>query len=116
MALKKNLNLADTMTMLNGLSDQVKTTKQKQRGPEAKPFKKPRGDYYNLDMIIRETIPGPKGHPILTDKIKVDYKEYIQAMAAGEGLSITKYIHKLIDQDMETNKDKYKKISKLKKK
>lgn len=116
MALKKNLNLDNTMNMLSGLSEQVKETKQKQREPEKKPFKKPRGDYYNLDMIVRETIPGPKGHPIITEGIKVNYKDYIQAMAAGEGLSITKYIHKLIDEDMEANKDKYKKISKLKKK
>ena len=76
MALKKNLNLDDTMDLITGLSEQVKETKQKQRAPEVKAFKKPRGDYYNLDMIVRETAPGPKGHPILTEGIKVNYKDY----------------------------------------
>lgn len=116
MALKKNLNLDNTMEMITGLSEQVKESKQKQRKEDPKPFKKPRGDYYNLDMIVRETAPGSKGHPILTEAIRVNYKDYVAAMAAGEGLSITKYIHKLLDEDMEKNKEKYKKLSRINKK
>lgn len=115
MALKKNINLDDTMSMLDGISNQVKESKQKQREPERPPFKKPTSDYYRLDMIVRETIQGKKGHPVITEDIKTDYKDYITVMANAEGLSITKYIHKLIDQDMEQNKRKYKQLCKLNK-
>lgn len=75
------------------------------------PFKKPRGDYYNLDLVVRDTAMGSKGHPILTDKILKDYKRYLRIMASTEGISITKYIHKLIDKDMEQNQTKYKAIT-----
>ena len=112
MALKKNINLDDTMDMLNGISEQVKESKQKQREPEKPPFKKPTSDYYRLDMIVRETIPGKKGHPVITEDIKADYKDYISTMAAAEGVSITKYIHKLIEMDMYVHKSDYKRIKK----
>ena len=113
MALKKNLDSLDkSFDMLSSVSDQVKESKKKQRDT-VKQFKKPRGDYYNLDMVVRETVTGPKGHPVITEGIKTDYKQYVATMAAASGLSITKYIHKLIDEDMEKNKDVYKKLNKL---
>lgn len=112
MAKKLKLDSA-ALDILDGISDQVKESKQKQRQPQAQPFKKPRGDYYNLDMIVRDSMPGSKGHPVMTEAIKINYKEYVSLMAASEGLSMTKYIHRLIDEDMEKNKDKFKKIRKL---
>lgn len=106
MAVKKNLaDLDNTFDMLDGMTDHVKESQKKQRGP--KPFKKPRGDYYNLDMIIRKTAAGSKGHPVLTEEIKTNYKEYVSVMAEAENISITKYIHRLIDKDMKRNKAKY---------
>ena len=77
---------------------------------EKKPFKKPLGDFYNLDLVIRDTAMGSKGHPVLTDTIRKDYKCYLRIMASAEGISIAKYIHKLIDKDMEENQAKYKAI------
>lgn len=106
MSVKKNIaDLDNTFDMLDGMSEQVKESQKKQRGP--KPFKKPRGDYYNLDMIIRKTAAGSKGHPVLTEEIKTNYKEYVSVMAEAENISITKYIHRLIDKDMKRNKAKY---------
>ena len=111
----KKLKVDDsTLSMFDGISEQVKTSKQKQREPEKPPFKKPVGDYYRLDMIVRETRTGTKGHPVITEDIKTNYKDYVATMAGAEGISITKYIHRLIDQDMEINNSKYKKLSKLK--
>jgi len=77
------------------------------------PFKKPRGDYYNLDLVVRDTAMGSKGHLVLTEKIQKDYKRYLRLMASAEGISITKYIHKLIDKDMEQNQTKYKAITRV---
>jgi len=111
MAKKLKLD-SNAMNILDGMSDKTKESRQKQREPQAAPFKKPRGDYYNLDMIVRDSMKGPKGHPVMIEAIKTNYKEYVTLMAASEGLSITKYIHRLIDEDMEKNKDKYKKIRK----
>ena len=112
----KKLKVDDsTLNMLDGVSMQVKASKQKQREPEKPPFKKPVSDYYRLDMIIRETTPGKKGHPVITEDIKTNYKDYISTMAAAEGISITKYIHKLIDNDMELNSKRYKQLTKAKK-
>lgn len=102
---KKTADLDSTFDMLSGMTEQVKESKHKQR--EAKPFKKPRGDYYNLDMIIRKTMPGTKGHPVLTEEIKTNYKEYVSVMAEAENISITKYIHRLIDKDMKKNKQTF---------
>ena len=105
MALSKKNNLDNTFNMLDGMTEQVKESKSKQR--KAKAFKKPRGDYYNLDMIIRKTMPGTKGHPVLTEEIKTNYKEYVSVMAEAENISITKYIHRLIDKDMKKNKQTF---------
>ena len=77
---------------------------------EIKSFKKPLGDFYNLDLVIRDTAMGSKGHPVLTEKIQKDYKCYLRTMASAEGISIAKYIHRLIDKDMEQNQTKYKAI------
>jgi hypothetical protein len=108
MALSKKNNLDNTFNMLDGMTEQVKESKSKQR--KAKAFKKPRGDYYNLDMVIRKTVKGSKGHPVLTEEIKTDYREYISLMAEQENISITKYIHRLIDKDMKKNKAKYEEL------
>lgn len=109
----KKLKVDDsTLSMFDGISEQVKTSKQKQREPEKPPFKKPVGDYYRLDMIVRETRTGAKGHPVITEDIKTNYKDYVATMAAAEGISITKYIHKILDMDMYVHKSDYKRIKK----
>lgn len=114
MALKKGVSLDSTMDMLSGMSDQVKESKKKLRN-ETVSFKKPRGDYYSLDMVVRETVKGSKGHPVMTEEIKTNYKEYVSLMAGSEGISITKYIHKLLDEDMKQHEKEYKKLSRIKK-
>lgn len=103
--MKKNLDINNTMSMLEGMQEQTRTSRKKQR--ETKPFKKPSADYYNLDMVVRKTVKGPKGHPVLSEEIKTDYKDYIMTMASDENMSITKYLHRLIDQDMKKHKARY---------
>jgi len=65
-----------------------------------KPFKKPNSDYYRLDLIIRDTVMGAKGHPVMTEQVKTNYKEYLEQRAHEEHKSISDYIHSLIDEDM----------------
>lgn len=96
MATKKTKIDNDTMQMLNGLGNKVKESRAKERSKA--PFTKPGSDYYRLDLIVRETIPGAKGHNILTEDIKTDYKAYLNSVRGT--MSITKYIHNLIEQDM----------------
>lgn len=109
----KTKGLDNTFNSISGISDHVKKTKAKQRVSK-EPFKKPRGDYYNLDLVVRDTELGAKGHQVMTEAIKTNYKEYLSVMASAEGLSMTKYIHKLIDEDMERNSKKYKQLVKIK--
>lgn len=91
-----------------------------------KKFQKPTSDYIRLDLVIRkkQTIaikntstsnhdlinePGTyKGkvwnRQVITQDIEKDYKTYLEQRADATGLSVTKYIHNLIDADMEQNK------------
>lgn len=73
-----------------------------------KTFKKPSGDYYRLDLIQRGLKNGK-----LTENIEVNYKEYLSKMAAAEGVSIAKYIHGLIDEDMKKKSKEYEVIKKV---
>lgn len=110
------------LDILDGAGDQVKQTKKKQREDQQKEydkhktfkkFTKPVGDYYRLDMVVRETVPGRGKQQVITEDIKVDYKDYVDTMAKAEGLnSITKYIHRLLDEDMAKNGKRYKQIKK----
>lgn len=129
---KKKLGSDNIFDMLDESSEQVKESKQKQREilkhqePEIKPFKKPGSDYYRLDMVVRDTKQSKVSYelngkriettkPISTEDIVKDYKSYVSTMAAAEGISITKYIHRLIDNDMELNSKKYKQLTRSKK-
>lgn len=76
--------------------------------PASKPFKKPNSDYYRLDLIVRELESGK-----MTEAIKTDYKEYLNTMAAVEGVSITKYIHSLLDDDMKKRSKEYEAVKKV---
>ena len=76
--------------------------------PASKPFKKPNSDYYRLDLIVRELESGK-----MTEAIKTDYKEYLTTMAAVEGVSITKYIHSLLDDDMKKRNKEYEAAKKV---
>lgn len=76
--------------------------------PASKPFKKPNSDYYRLDLIVRELESGK-----MTEAIKTDYKEYLTKMAAVEGVSITKYIHSLLDDDMKKRSKEYEAAKKV---
>lgn len=113
MASKKPVVSDETLSMFSGMRTKAKEQREKTRTTPA--FKKPRSDYYNLDMIVRDTTMGSKGHPIITEGIRKNYKEYISTMASAEGLSITKYIHKLIDEDMERNEKQFKALRKARK-
>jgi hypothetical protein len=76
------------------------------------PFKKPNSDYYRLDLIVRGVAMGK-----MTSDIRVNYKDYVETMAAAKGISITKYIQSLIDKDMNTkaNKQQYEELKKNRK-
>jgi hypothetical protein len=76
--------------------------------PASKPFKKPSSDYYRLDLVTRGLNNGK-----MTETIKMNYKEYLRKMAAAEGVSVTKYIHNLIEKDMKKNKKEYQKVCKV---
>lgn len=102
-----------TEDLFAALPGKAKSDLHKQREPE--PFKKPTGDYYRLDMVVRDTIKGKKGHPVITEKVLADYKDYVNTMAGAEHISITKYIHRLIDEDMAKNSKKYKQLKKIRK-
>ena len=49
----------------------------------------------------------------MTEAIKTDYKEYLTKMAAVEGVSITKYIHSLLDDDMKKRSKEYEAAKKV---
>lgn len=74
--------------------------------PKQTPFKKPNGDYYRLDLIIRDTVMGNNGHPVTSETIKVNYKDYLEQRAHEERTSISDYLHKLIDNDMKKHRAK----------
>ncbi len=67
-----------------------------------KPFTKPSGDYYRLDLVKRKVVMGTNKHPQLTSDIDIDYKAYLDTVRGRD--SITAYIHKLLDEDMKKNK------------
>ena len=58
-----------------------------------------------MDLVVRESVPGAKGHNVMCEDIKADYKAYLDSVRGT--MSITKYIHNLIEQDMKKNKAKY---------
>lgn len=99
MAKKKTID-NDTLNMLNGLGSKAEQTFKETREKERKilPFKKPNSDYYRLDLVVRNNVPGAKGHNVMVEEIKTDYKAYLDSVRGN--MSITKYIHKLIDSDM----------------
>lgn len=69
---------------------------------KAKPFKKPNSDYYRLDLIVRGVADGK-----MNETIKTNYKDYLSVMTAVDGISITKYIQALIDNDMKNRNKEY---------
>jgi hypothetical protein len=77
--------------------------------PKTKPFKKPNSDYFRLDLIVRGLAKGK-----MTSDIRVNYKDYLETMAAAEGVSLTKYIHGMIEREMNSKayKQKYEQIVK----
>jgi len=101
MASKRTQISDDTLDMFNELGSRVKQNRNKEHKA---PFTKPTSDYYRLDLIVRESIPGAKGHNVMTEDIKVNYREYLDSVRGTQ--SITKYIHSLIDKDMQRNKRK----------
>lgn len=100
----------DTLAMFSELGNRVKQSRAKEHQEQ---FKKPTSDYYRLDLVVRDTAMGSKGHPIMTKDIKKDYKEYLSIMSKAEGISMTKYLHKLIEEDMQSKEKQYKAIKKL---
>lgn len=127
MASKSKLSQAldDSSSYLANAKDVVKQARKSER-ETPKSFKKPTSDYYRLDLVVRgtkaekTTYTTKKGTKVITpvdiqtETIVKDYKSYLSDMAQADGISLTKYIHKLIDADMELNEKKYKKILKAK--
>lgn len=91
--MKKGIS-TDTLTMINGMRDKTKASKGKTR----ERFKKPSGDYYRLDLVVRDTAKGENGRAVMLEDIKTDYRAYIDSVRGTD--SITAYIHKLLDNDM----------------
>lgn len=125
MAKKFSIN-DDDVAMVTALQSKVKSSREEKRKEETpKAFKKPTTDYIRLDLIVRDTVKSKVAYitkegknverPIMiqTERVKVDYKEYVYTMAKLNGVSATEYIQNLIDEDMKANKDKYKKVKKL---
>lgn len=123
----KNLKFDEsTEDLFAALPGKAKEEIHKQKEPKVETFKKPTGDYYRLDMVVRDTATIRKkvttrtgtierNFEVTTEKVKADYMDYIKTMAAAEGISITKYIHRLIDEDMAKNSKKYKQLKKIRK-
>lgn len=71
-------------------------------------YKKPNSDYFRLDLVIRGKNKGITENALdreqlvstQTDEILVDYKTYLHDRASECGISITKYLHRLIEKDM----------------
>lgn len=83
------------------VKDAVKKSKPKTKGKDERP--KPHTDYARVDLVKRG-----KNQDIITN-----YKEYIDIMARGENLSMTKYIQNLIEKDMKANKKRFEELSKI---
>lgn len=108
---------AETTTKaMKQTSTKAKATMAKQL---AKPFAKPSSDYYRLDLVVRGTVKVDEEYKrtrngktstikrkvvMQTDEVIKDYKTYLTARANAENVSITKYIHNLIDADMKKHK------------
>lgn len=60
-------------------------------------MKKDQSGYFRLDLK-------PKGK---------DYKSYLEEQASKQGISVTKYIHQLIEKDMETTEQVQKRRDEL---
>lgn len=85
---------------LQGLSEQTKQVADTMlKSGSVVKFTKPNGDYYKLDLVLRDTVMGTNKHMITTETIKRDYKTYLKQVSAEQGTTITKYIHDLIEQD-----------------
>lgn len=95
MASKRTQIDNDTLDMFNELGSRVKQSRAKEH---KEPFKKPTSDYYRLDLVVRDSVPGDKGHNVMIKDIKTDYRAYLDSVRGTQ--SITKYIHNLIDKDM----------------
>lgn len=63
---------------------------------------KPNSDYHRLDLVIRKVESGK-----ITKEIEKDYKSYLGVMARVDDVSITKYIHNLIEKDMKKRNKEY---------
>lgn len=112
---KKNLLSSDIMDTMSGLTKKAQEVASKDRKKPI-PFKKPASDSLFLDLVIRDTEEVTTTYTrksgkvierkmiIQTEAIKKDYKSYLVARAEAEGISITKYIHGLIDADMSKHK------------
>lgn len=112
MATRKKAQAAaavDFGAMMDGMDQKAQEATAKQFTAAAAAFKKPNSDYYRLDLVTRQQ--DAKGKMI--EAIKTDYKAYLTAMARAEGLSLTKYLHKLIDEDMERNAKRYEELKQV---
>lgn len=69
-----------------------------------KPFKKPASDYYRLDLVKRQTVAKEKGkgNRVMIEDVDTDYREYLDSVRGR--MSITAYIHALLDKDMKAKK------------
>ena len=108
MAKKSLTDAAEALKIQTGKASQKAKAKTEKQFTKAK-FKKPASDYYRLDLITRQQ----DGHGKMIEDIKTDYKAYISTMARAEGMSITKYIHKLLDADMKKNNKRYEELQEI---
>lgn len=115
MAKKLDLKAAAQANDFTGMQQKAEDATAKQFTKAA--FKKPNSDYLRLDLVVRDTThTGTCGKPKMIEKVRADYKTYIEAMSGLEKISMTKYIHKLIEMDMERNKNVYADLMQIRKK
>lgn len=74
------------------------------------------GEYIVIEVSEKNNKPQSYSKPkrkTNSDYLRLDiygYKDYLSTMAGFRKMSVTKYIQKLIDKDMEQNKNTYEKI------
>lgn len=110
---KKTLLSSDIMDTMNGLTKKAQELASKDR--KFVEFKKPTTDYYKLDLIIRKTRQTTTRYtrkngqviirPILMqcEDIEKNYRAYLDERAKVNGVTISEYIHNLLDEDMRKN-------------
>lgn len=100
-----NASISDIGKQAEKVATDIITKQADTPTPKVVKFTKPNGDFYKLDLVVRETVMGANKHMVTTETIKRDYKSYLQSVCGSEGM--TKYIQALIEKDAKKNGYKF---------